>query len=596
MNRRLIAQRVVILALFALMIAFSVAPYPSAGQEPILRFAAIGDPHYGWPMTDVFYAGDVVTAWMRDTKIPDIAFGLNLGDYISGDLTNDRQRLEGIYKDAMQDSFGSMYLPWFIAFGNHDVQERGSDYADPTSLTVPEATDSVTMQDRLNMALRETGAMQLCQAFKWNNILFLVIGWRDDSKGGLGDEVKAWLEHMTSANPDTTTVIVSHPGPGGDWWDSFTRRNPQVALFIYGHSHGYGTRKLNNMDVVNCGLANGYGGKPWMGYFEITPGGIKARYYDVVSKTWLEDPKGFETSRITGIDDSGLEWISVARFVTDGDSFVQYNRVLAEQYQIELVGSSLTREGQSSGSSTSEATAGFTAVVNGVTYEYSGTLRDGESATFTMDPRVANEWSTRVSIGGSGIGFVRFTYHRPILTTASMSIGVKAISPDAYTCIFEPVSKYCLGKVPVYPTASYPIEMESTEKVAIKNSGVAFLLRLTDIPGEYTVQTRPKQVREPVALHEVFQYGSLEVSSSSVSTNEQFYVSTTITNIGNFRGKTTVTLFIDGQVAESRSVRVNPAEEVDVVFAVTLYGSGKHQVTISDLDPKTVEVAAAPLF
>lgn len=308
-----------------------------------LIFAAVGDPHYGWSGDQ--NADEIVNAWMNDRRLPGPEFAINIGDFTHFGSS------EG-YQVAMKDSFGKYMLPWMFLFGNHDT----ADYKTGTGRDIfnggAGVQDTETYDkphDAIEAGKNYTGVMGRNYAFLWDNILFLFFGDMGNTML-LTEMQRQWLEYMTDLYSDKTTITVSHQGfyPQASnsvyryynnltWWEEFIGENPQMALHIHGHNHEFFHYTYHGLDAIDVGITNEMG-KPWTVYFEITESAIKAGIYNVARRRWAK-PHFFKKDLDTGWQDTGISWYSVSKRVQDGQIFEHQNRILAQDHDIQLIGS-----------------------------------------------------------------------------------------------------------------------------------------------------------------------------------------------------------------------------------------------------------------
>ena len=94
-----------------------------------------------------------------------------------------------------------------------------------------------------------------------------------------------------------------------------------------------------------------------------------------------------------------------------------------------------------------------------------------------------------------------------------------------------------------------------------------------------------------------FEYSGFELSSTVVNVGEPFTVSAGIKNVGDALGTAVVSLYIDGDLAQTEGIILSPGKESEVGITTTLYEIGEHEVAIASMEPKTVTVEAVePLF
>jgi len=437
-------------------------------RASVLRFACIGDPHYGWG--DLQYAGKIVDVWQKDPNFPFLDFVVNLGDFVSGDRVANVQQLQEVWKHALLDSFEQMFIPWFFAYGNHDTEAgRGG----------------VVAQQALELIHSETGSMGLCSSFKWNNILFLLYGWN----GELPEEGKEWLETMTELYKDITTIIISHAGPIGDdqWWRDFFSRNPQIKLFIHGHHHFFRHYNVAHVDVIDCGITNGQG-LPWTFYFEIRPHGIYVSVYDAEKEEWIKQPF-FTIECETGVTNAGFEWYAVTWHVCDGQQILVFNRILAESYELQLFGSNLVYNSDSGAYAFSGlGTDNLEVVLNGKQFKVAGFLPRAAPVTFNLPYTIIqNELQCFARAGGNGTGMVRLVYKKPLLWSDDVSIGVLEKNADGWLCKFIPTTKLGICDVSLYPVAQADVVVEGASLSVAKGYYRTYKLEYNLLPEIYRV-------------------------------------------------------------------------------------------------------------
>ncbi len=328
-----------------------------------MSFALTGDPHYGW--SHEHYADDIVHTWMNNENFPNIEFGVNVGDFVHFGTRNG-------YKSAMKDSYNHMFLPWMFIFGNHDtadyktgtgrkifknmdnfphIQEKDELGLEASVLNLLRSKADTDVYDKPYDAIKvgkaETGLMQRNYAFKWDNILFLVISDKGNTML-LTEGQRQWLNYMTGQYPDTKTITMSHESLPGEsynyyyryfndvrWWRSFIENNPQLIFHINGHNHKLKCYDYEGLDAIDVGITNSSDDKSV--YFNITENKIRISVWDESSDSW-SDPCLFEKSIDTGVTSEGLEWYSVSKRVQDGQKYSQHNKILADNYGLELIG------------------------------------------------------------------------------------------------------------------------------------------------------------------------------------------------------------------------------------------------------------------
>lgn len=572
------------LLLATVLVACSVlsASVVAAGQAS-LRFAAFGDAHYS-TAPEPFYAGNIVEAWLTDPGFPEFDFAFQTGDFI--------QERADIWRVGMEDSLNKMLLPWFFAFGNHDITA-------------------------LEAGLRESGAIQPCYAFMWDNILFLVHGWMGDygspddphgyDQGGVSKEVQAWLEFMTFSYPNNTTIIVSHGGPrSGDqaFWESLIENNPQIALFVHGHNHQFGHYTFHGVDVVQTGIVNGvekWGGSPWTEFVEITEDSIKAGVYDVFNRQWLPDVMTIDRKLDTGVKDTGIEWYSVMRFVRDGETFVLDNRILPTGVTVQLIGSDLqVRDGRVLERG-SDGTKDFWLTINGKSFANSGTLNRGEAVEFSLPiTALTNRLECVARMGGSGTGFVSLVYQKPQLWSSALSFGVASVAQDECDVSVRLVAQYAADQIALIPFNA-GVSVKGANLTPVRGGRQAFTIPKAGALSGIQVKVIGLEVApEPVLIKEPSLPADIVLSQfvvpESVNTLEPFEVRAAAQSNGAAR-VVELGIFLDSElVGYSDPVLLLPGQEKEVVVTLELMTPGNHTVALGSLEPKEVRATVQSFF
>ncbi len=544
--------------------------YMSSGIEPagIIRFAIIGDPHYGWLDVTDFYAHNIVEAWMFDDKFPKIDFAINLGDFVSGDYYDTEEEIERMWEYAMKDSFSHLFLPWVFAMGNHDVEKD---------------MPNINTEQRVAIAKRETGVMERSYAFMYNNILFLVQGWKGEE--GLSEDQKEWFQYVTSLYPDTTTVVICHAGPN-EWWKQFFLEKPQIVLYLHGHGHNFRQYAVEGVTVVEYGHTNNsvsWAGKPWTGYVEITEESISGGVYDVIAQSWIDNLE-FHINIQTGAKSTGLEWYSWSMFVEDGDTFTVDNRILAEEYYVELIGANPNVQ------SLEGASRDFTVNLNANTSLISRDLGRLEAQVFTLDSTsISNTLQFEVSIGGSRVGFIRVIYDRPILWSPSTSIGIVGITDHNYNCKFEQVARYISDEQVSFYPLRYGVMVKGANSVSVRNGYyTVWQIAAKNLPDAFQVLLDPVPPSPKVSLTSF-------VVPASVQQFQTFPVIITIQNLGR-PVKVKAGISVDSEPQEFKYVVLGPNESAELYYYLEFKIPGEHEIAIIGQEPKTLTVVSGLPF
>ena len=312
-----------------------------AATNPV-RVALIGDPHYN-SVTEVEpLSSMIIDDIQNNLAFPEVDFVINLGDLTHYGSAEDWELAKADWNDLL--------IPWMFTFGNHETANH---------LSEPEFPFNAYKR-----GMTESGLINPHYSFLYNGILFLIMG-----EEGVTHLVplnqKNWLEFMTSQYPDYTTVIVSHntlydSGEDSDgidylhisepdWWQDFFVRNPQVKLFLHGHTHvesncfnpAYGIQFINA--PVTCtaesGYFSGYTADQCI-YLEIGADYLTARKWHAITNDWDAENLAINITTSLTDDDPGLQWYSATWRVQDGQEIRIANRILAESYTMQIAGES----------------------------------------------------------------------------------------------------------------------------------------------------------------------------------------------------------------------------------------------------------------
>jgi len=332
-------------ALVLAVLSASTAQAVAANRADALRFAVLGDPHVhsepttgdGKPIPEI-----TIQDWMNNPNFPDLDFVVIVGDMTHyGDA-------EGWRRAMVEHNFNGILIPWIFVFGNHDTADY---FYEPD-----------TPYNAILRGENEAGLINPHYAFCYDNILFLVLG--DEGVTHLCPRnQKNWLELITSLYPDKTTVIFSHntvyDTTGGstsfdyryfgdlEWWKDFLTSNPQIVLFIHGHNHLETNNHASKYGVdfllapcVNHGTSGyfaQYNGDQSL-YVEIRKDGIVAKKWSATTDSWIENYQLTNGSSPTTFAPMGWQWYSTTWRVQDGQSFSVKNRIVAQNYKLQLIG------------------------------------------------------------------------------------------------------------------------------------------------------------------------------------------------------------------------------------------------------------------
>jgi len=215
-------------------------------QKTQVSFAAFTDTHIGIRYQHPFYhAADHL-----DLLGDDLTNGTNLLDFAVhlGDIVNQNTAQvngEGLpsfvsqYKNnAKAYLISHVNIPFFLVLGNHDLDDYRLNYNTPHNLTTS-LIDELSLNNPVYAMMR-------------SGILFLVvpelgyITWTHPVE-------YEWVRFMTQQYPTTTTIILSHQAiedttkaestepywgkQDRDWWAGLFEQNPQIKMWIHGHTH-----------------------------------------------------------------------------------------------------------------------------------------------------------------------------------------------------------------------------------------------------------------------------------------------------------------------------------------------------------------------
>ena len=345
----------------------------AAGQRTdAIRFAAAADQHYGLnnaPLPP--YDDDTVEDWMHDPGLPELDFVVaSFGDWIADFRELGAwQDLEYCWQIITEYNADHQKIPYFFVFGNHDI------------------TNYRYMPDDGNPVLKERLCRSICglnennYAFMYNNVLFICVA-QTNVHYHLSHFQRSWVEYLVDRYHDKTTVLWTHQatyettGQGDEratswmtndyrvhnnveWWRSLFEDNPQIKLYIHGHTHkAYNTTAFDlhpegwddNCTFVlipSNGFGEEYGQDAWSYIFTITDTNISIQLWDSSTHSYntnVDAGVPYVREGVFNVTDSGLEWFSIPKRVLDGQQWSWKNRMMAKQYKLELVGSNVTEQ------------------------------------------------------------------------------------------------------------------------------------------------------------------------------------------------------------------------------------------------------------
>jgi hypothetical protein len=374
-DRMLVGFIVLLLILIAVLQVFvdggddEVAP-----GEPVntVCFAISADQHYGVAHSSIpVHDAETVEDWMDNPKLPELDFVIpSLGDWISDHRPQNWTNVEYTWAHITACNVDRQRIPYFYVLGNHDI----ANYEDLTD-------GNPVRKERVGRSI--TGLNENNYAFLYDEVLFICAA-QTNSLFSLSNYQRGWMEYLTNRYWDRTTVILTHQamaettGQGEnrsttwdgadykvhndiDWWHQFFDDNPQIVLYVHGHTekgHNTTVHDLHPEDWDdNCTFvlvpSNGRGTyvpvqDTWSYIFEIGEDFISVRLWDSAYDRFVSDDEVgvpyFRDGLSNGIRDRGMQWFSIPKRVLDGQTWTWDNRMVAEGYSIELVGSNVTEQ------------------------------------------------------------------------------------------------------------------------------------------------------------------------------------------------------------------------------------------------------------
>ncbi|MBD3168902.1 MAG: T9SS type A sorting domain-containing protein [candidate division Zixibacteria bacterium] len=347
-----------------------------------IYFAAASDQHYGdYTMNmNPFNPWDYYTVddWMSHPDIEELDFVLaSLGDWIGDlrDMNSVWRSTDYTWKQVTQRNSDYIRIPYFWIMGNHDIScyECLEFESDPCN-------DPLISEKQARQC---TGINENCYAFMYGNILFIGIG-QSNEMFDLSNFQKAWLEYLLERYHNHKTVLMTHVcmrntngNPNDKRWSSYSLadyrgfndttywynlfdNNDQIILYIHGHNHSNENNVSFNKQSAswddNCtfvNLASTHYNRyevgdnrdfhRWSYVFRITD-------EDIGAKIWHSDSNMYINRRTTvgvpfrraGMENNvtadGMQWFSTPKQVLDGQEWTWKNRMIANDYVLELVG------------------------------------------------------------------------------------------------------------------------------------------------------------------------------------------------------------------------------------------------------------------
>lgn len=341
-------------------------------DDEVITFGATTDQHYGWKKHQVLdLEAGTIQDWMNHSSIPHLDFTVaSLGDWISDSRADGKwQDTDHCWKKITEMSADHHLIPYFWIPGNHDL----SNYEN--------MTDGNPMRKE-RMSWNISGISENCFAYMYNNVLFIGLG-QTTVLTTISDFQKDWLEYLTTVYSDHTTVILTHQAMsqttgagderstswdtndykvynGLDWWHGFLDDNHQIKLYLHGHTEKAFNTTFHNDHPASwddhCTFVsvpgNGRGDKyipvqeSWSYIFSITDDSIEIRLWDSVNKSYIFNSSigvpYIRDGMSNNVSSSGMEWFSIPKEVQNGQNWTWKNRMVAEGYRIDLIGSNLT--------------------------------------------------------------------------------------------------------------------------------------------------------------------------------------------------------------------------------------------------------------
>ena len=315
-------------------------------------------------------------------------FAISVGD-LGWDTLNWVDGDPSKYPQNFQQFIEKLNVPWFCALGNHDIIAYDRD---------PYRQSNNNPYNMIKHYLNETSQTTATYAVCKDNILFLFVGDKG-SNFKLHNTQYEWLEYMTTRYHHLTTVIVTHQGiwettydnrydEGLDytyydnsiWWAELFSKNPQIKLYLFGHSHYYDYVITNKTGSEYHKQGEGIGDTY---YYDIghdiaficapilhsPPTGSKSNdgrdinefmvlnisadliewniwRHDEKYIGWFDDPKGhpgkpnsyYKWYNSTTFDPNSEDWYSIPVFLQDEELQILDNHIISDHLKLELIG------------------------------------------------------------------------------------------------------------------------------------------------------------------------------------------------------------------------------------------------------------------
>jgi predicted phosphodiesterase len=339
--------------------------WTSQSQKTQLSFAAFTDTHIGIRYQHPLYSA----ADHLDRLGDDLINGTNLLDFAVhlGDIVNqDTAQVNGQglppfvnqYKNNVKAYLIShVNIPLFCVLGNHDLDDYRMNYNDPHNL-------STSLIDELSMNNPVYAMMR-------SGILFLIVPELGYITWTHPVEYK-WIRYMTQEYPTTTTIIFSHQAiedttkadsaepywgkQDMDWWANLFQQNPQIKMWIHGHTHELDWYQSNHSTgetypVRDFGHAMVFSSPyPQMNWNNDSVQDRIVIYNlsseGVTTATWEETGAGGHWTTgyahvwniTTTFDPNATNWYSFPMFLQDNETQLTDMKVLSPDVTLQLVG------------------------------------------------------------------------------------------------------------------------------------------------------------------------------------------------------------------------------------------------------------------
>jgi len=343
-------------------------------EESNLNFACVTDQHYGFSNKRIpLFDNVTINDWMYNPSLPELDFVFSsLGDWIS-DNRGKKPPWDNPYyciQKITENNCDFQKIPYFFIFGNHD-------------LTNFEYMDDGNHLKKMDSLRSISGLNENNYAFLYNNVLFICLG-QTTVLSEISNFQKSWLQYLCEKYQEKTTVILTHQAiinttgkddgrsttwNGNDYrtynnmsfWKNFFEKNPQIKLYLHGHlEKAFNSTYFNFQNETwddNCLFVNVVSNgreythkkklqESWSLIVEISDSYISIKNWDSKNNKFISIKKTGIPFNRTGmrnnVTNSGMEWFSIPQHCIDGEKWRWKNYIIAEKYNIELVGSNFT--------------------------------------------------------------------------------------------------------------------------------------------------------------------------------------------------------------------------------------------------------------